>query len=722
MKHKYNNPKTITVIFIFVVTILLSGCVSSAMKKKGMAYFNTGDFDKAVEYFQKEVARKPDSSVLRAFLFRAKLRSYYNHVSLARKNREANRKEEAIKEYKIALAIFPLNKKLEDEYNAFAEVKKVPRDEFKSTIIPPVTLSVDPKEKISIKLPAAPIKKIFSILGKSFNVNIIFDKDFRDFVYGLEIENVGFYQILNQLCMVCNSRYRVLDSGSILVYPDTTFKRRTFDLQGVKVFYLSNVKVEEAKKLLMTIFRDQRIQAQEDTNLNSIIIKAGCDTLIEIERFLYDIDKEKSEVEVDIQIMEVNRNIMNVLGTDLGVPLLSVSAGTVSADGAVSSTFNVNDIKNTNFFMTIPSAALNFLASDDNTRIISKPNLRGISGEEMSFKVGEERPVPQTSFQSIAAGGVSTVPMTTYTYKQVGVDIKITPHVHHNNEVTLELKLVLKSVIGYIDAFPILGNRELENVIRLKEGETNIVGGFIEDEVRGTVTGLPFLSKIPLLGKLFSRNTKDRKQKDLIFSITPRVIRKLDVGGGKQATIWTNVHTVPGGGSVDPGRGPDDRKTGRQAAANRITISPGNRKAAVNSSARFTLRVNSSVDIASLNVSGSVDGPKAIIEEVKTDFLKGSVKVFKNFSGNSFDIGLSNLDKRSRSSIIGQVKVKFLEKGNYVLKIDNTTAMTRDGKAVEYEALPAKIEVNGGTRGPQPRRRDEGERKDGDNRKIKEKE
>ena len=728
MKHKYTNPKTLTVILIFVVTILLSGCVSSAIKKKGMAYFNTGDFDKAVEYFQKEVNRKPGSSVLRTFLFRAKLKSYYNHVSMARKYREANRKEEAIKEYKMALTVFPLNKKLEDEYNAYANVKKAPREKFKSTIIPPVTLNIDPKETISIKLPAAPIKQIFNILGKSFKINIIFDKDFRDFVYGMEIADVGFYQILNQLCMVCNSRYRPLDSGSILVYPDTTFKRRTFDLQGVKVFYLSNVKVEEAKKLLMTIFRDQRIQAQEDTNLNSIIIKAGSDTLVEIERFLYDIDKEKSEVEVDLQIMEVNRNIYNILGTDLGAPLLSVSAGTVDDAGTVSPTFNVNDAKNMNFFMTIPSAALNFIASDDNTRIISKPNLRGISGEEISFKVGEERPVPQTSFQSIAAGGVSTVPMTTYTYRPVGVDIKITPHVHQNNEVTIELKLTLKSLIGYVDAFPIFGNRELENVIRLKEGETNIVGGFIEDEVRGTQNGLYGLSKIPILGKLFSRNTKDIKQKDLIFSITPRVIRKLDVGGAQQGTIWTNVQSTPGAaGNVDPGRGPDDRRPGRQAGGNRIMISPTNRKAVVNGVASFTVRMNSSVKIASLNVSGSIDGPKAAIEEVKTDFIKGSVKVFKNFSGNSFDIGLSNLDSASRSSLIGQIKIKFLEKGKYILQIDNMTGMTKDGKAVEFESMPANIDVNGGEkrkREPLPRR-DEGDRRrrEGDDNKIiKEKE
>lgn len=707
-KNKHLSKKTFSIIFLVIlfIVLLLPGCVTSVLKKKGMAFFQVGEYDKAIGYFEKELARKPRSGEIKTLLFRAKLKSYYYHVSMARKYREVNKKEEAVKEYKIAITIFPLNKRLQDELNFYLGVTRAPEEEFKSSIVPPVTLNVDIKEKISIKLPAAPIKKIFNILGKSFNINIIFDKDFRDFVYGLEIEGVGFYQILNQLCMVSNSRFRVLDSTSILVYPDTTFKRRTFDLQGVKVFYLSNTKVDDAKKLLMTVFRDQRIQAQEDANLNSIIIKADASTLSEIERFLFNIDKVKSEVEIDIQIMEVNRNILNTLGTDFGAPFLSVAAGTVGADGTVSSTFNVNDIKNTNFFITIPSAALNFLESDDNTKIISKPNLRGVDGEEISFKVGEERPVPQTSFQSIAAGGVSTVPMTTYTYKPVGVDIKITPQVHKNNEVTLKLKLTLKSVIGYLEAFPILGNRELENVIRLKEGETNIIGGFIEDEVRGTIVGFPILGKIPLIGKLFGRTTKDIKQKDLIFSITPRVIRKLDVSGANQQPIWTNAQTTPGGARPSE-RGPDEGSVRGRAGGNRIMIAPTRRTIPANSFAHFTIRANSTSAISSLSISGSVDGPKATIEELKTDFLKGSVKVFKNYSGNSFDIGLSNLDSASKSSLIGQLKIKFHEKGTYVLRIDNTNALTKDGKQVEFQVFPANITVNGGSRPRADERKDD---------------
>ena len=705
MKHRDNkNNTTIYPVILLVISFLLiglifPGCATSVLRKKGLAYYKVGEFDEAVRCLEQEHARRPKDVEVKTLLFRAKLKSYQYHLDLARKYREAKRKKEAIAEYKIAVGVFPMNKALEEELQAYKETGKLPQPKFKSVIVPPVSLQVDPNERISIKLPVAPIKKIFEILGKSSSVNIIFDKDFRDFNYGIQIENVGFYQVLKQLCMVSNSRYRILDSSSVLVYPDTTFKRRTFDLQGIKISYLCNVKVEDAKKLLMTIFRDQRIQAQEDKNLNSIIVKADSNTLRDIERFINSIDKAKSEVEIDVQIMEVNRNILKSLGTDIVPPSLSLTPGVVGTDGTVSNqNVNVNDLDGMNFFVTIPSAALNFLESDDNTRIISKPNLRGVSGEEIHFMVGEERPVPQTSFQSIAAGGINTVPMTTYQYKPVGVDIKITPYVHNNNEVTLDVKLDLKFVIGMVDQFPILGKRELESQIRLKEGETNIIGGFIRDEMRDTVAGITGLSKIPILGKLFGKTQKEIKQTDVIFSITPRVIRRLAISAADRAPIWANAETAPqGGGLVEPSRRSsreEERGKPTRRGANNISIVPARRKASVNGSAFFTIRMNSSTNLASLSVSGSIDGPKAVIEDLQTQSLNTkNVKVFRNFSGNNFDIGLSNLDRLSRSAMIGQLKLKFLEKGTYTITIDSSNAVSKDGQPVEFTTKSAVVEV-----------------------------
>lgn len=682
------------IILIVIVIVFLSGCSTiTVFKKKGIELLNAGDYDKAVEYFEKALKTHPRNSELRTFLFKAKLKSYYYHLALARKWRDAGKKEEAIREYRIVLGIFPGNKSVNDELDGYLDVKKEKKVHFKSHIKPPVRLDVDTTEKISLNLRSAPIIQIFKSLGKSYNVNFIFDKDFRDFVYTMEIENIGFYDILNQLCLIGNAKYRVLDSSSILIYPNTSFKVRSFSLRGVKVFYLSNIKAEDCKKLVMTLFRDQQIQVQEDTNLNSLIIKGSSNALREIEQFIRSVDKEKGEVEIDVEILELNRKLIQSIGIDYGDTLSTVSAGRVDSEGNTATTVKFSHLEDVSFFITIPSAALNFLETDTSSRIIAKPNLRGIDGEEIKFMVGDEVPIPQIQLHQQAAGGVASIPVTSYTYKSVGVEVKLTPFIHRNQEVTVKIKLSMNFITGYIDNFPTVGKRELENIIRLKEGETTIIGGFIRDELRGGVKGMPGLSKIPILGKLFGSTSKGIDQTDLVFSITPRIIRKVDIADEDLEAIWTNtqsdksLRTPP---QVRPGERPL-----RQQTRNSVIISPRKRRVKENSVSYFTLRVNSTSEISSLSISGSISGAKVEIEELKTDFFSGkdNAKVLRNISGDSFDLGYTFETIPIKNNVVAQLKVKFLEKGSYTLSLNSINAYSKDRKQIDLAASSAEIEV-----------------------------
>ena len=248
---------------------------------------------------------------------------------------------------------------------------------------------------------------------------------------------------------------------------------------------------------------------------------------------------------------------------------------------------NVKDLSGTNFFLTLPTVAMNFLESDSNNKILAKPNLRGIDGEEISFMVGDEVPIPETQFQAIAAGGINSSPVTTYRYRNVGVEIKITPFIHQNNEVTLKTKLTINFISsGASSSFPTFGKREIENKIRLKEGETNIIGGLIRDDVRGSLNGIPALARIPLLGKLFGNSEKNISQTDLIFSITPKIIRRTPISALDNEAIWSGSEQpahrrrlVAGrGGRAAPEDGgrPANRRAGNPPPADRrpVTIAP----------------------------------------------------------------------------------------------------------------------------------------------------
>ncbi len=696
-KMKFSNKTTAYAIAVVLLALFFSGCaMHSVHQKRAMDLYRTGDYDQAVVYIEKAIKEKP-SADLKILLFRAKLNSYFYHLGQARSFRDVNKKEEAIKEYKIALEIFPNNKKLTDEVELYLNPEKKEKKPFIPTVKPPVTLDIDAREKMSLSLRNTPITNIFKVVGKSYGVNFIFDKDFRDFVYSIEVEKIGFYEALKQLCMVGNAESRILDKSSILIFPNTTFKKRTFGLRGVKVFYLANSNADDVKKLLMAVFRDQQILVQEDKNLNSLIIKAEYNTLVEIERFIASIDKSKGEVAIDVEILEVTKNFINALGTSFGdvkSPVASISAGVVAADGTINSTFNVKDIKGTNFFLTVPSAALSFLESHDNTKLISRPNLRGVDGEEIKFMVGDEVPVPQTQFQAGAAGGFSNIPVTTYQYRNVGVDIKLTPFIHNDNEVTIKIKLTINSIAGSQGDFPIFGKRELENIIRLKEGETNIIGGFIKDEFRKGVQGLPGLSRLPILGKLFGASGKEGKETDLIFSITPRIIRQIEITAADKEPIWADVEAAPQGAmpeSEEGRRPPGPSRPGSDS----VIIAPGKRRLPVNSTSIFTLRVNTSAKLASLSISGSVSGGEANIEEAKTDNFFGGqkVQVLANTSGTSFDLGYTFPESLRSIGVVAQLRIKFSEKGNYTISLGNISAMSRDRQSVELTGTTAEIEV-----------------------------
>ncbi|MCK5221344.1 MAG: hypothetical protein KAR14_07185, partial [Candidatus Aminicenantes bacterium] len=515
--------------------------------------------------------------------------------------------------------------------------------------------------------------------------NFIFDKDFRDFPYTFEVEKIGFFEILNQLCLVSNTKYRVIDSSSILIYPNTSFKKRAFDLKGVKVFFLTNIMAEDAKKLLIPLFRDEQIMVQEDLNLNAVIVKGNSNVLKNIEKFIRKIDIAKSEVEFDIEILEINRNLLNKIGADFGKTLTTLNVGLETESGGVDTSLNVNSLKNSNFFLTLPTIALNLLGTDDNSKILAKPNLRGINGEEIKFMVGDEIPIPQTTLQSIAAGGIESSPVTTYQYKNVGVEIKLTPYVH-KGEVTIKLKLSMNFVTTYVDQFPVLGKRELESTIRLREGESSIIGGFIRDETRGKIEGIPFLSKLPIIGRLFGSSEDTIRQTDIIFSITPRFIREIKTDKESRSTIWSDSNES----NSTSKRSSNPLTNGRRInplqsrGQNSISITPARIRVKENTSSIFSIRMNSGSNVSTLSISGNVEGGRSEIEELNTDAIKDDkVKILQNHSGSSFDLGISFFDRPVKLGNLGKIKVKFLEKGEYKIRFTNIYA--------SFERKPVKL-------------------------------
>src|SRR5690606_3738709 len=159
--------------------------------------------------------------------------------------------------------------------------------------------------------------------------------------------------------------------------------------------------------------------------------------------------------------------------------------------------FDFGDLAN--YQMTVPSAIAQILSADSDTKIIAQPKIRGLGGEKMEYIVGQKVPIVNSTFAAIAAGGLSTQPIVNYTLQDIGITIKLTPRIHVEGEVTLEVELEVSSIAGEGTAgIPIIANRTVKNTVRLKDGETNLLAGLLRDEERQSVGGITFLKDIPI--------------------------------------------------------------------------------------------------------------------------------------------------------------------------------------------------------------------------------
>ena len=239
-------------------------------------------------------------------------------------------------------------------------------------------------------------------------------------------------------------------------------------------------------------------------------------------------DKPKSEVVIDVTVMEVNRERIRKLGAALPT---STTVTYLPGSGAGST---AGSVKLGSFALSVPAGTLTALASDAHSRILQNPQLRALNDEKASLRIGNRVPIATGSFTTgLVGGSVSPLISTQFQYLDVGVNIDIVPHIHSNRQVTLKMALEISTVAGESDigelSQPVIGQRRIEHEARLADGEVNLLGGILEDTETTSLSGYPWASRIPLLKYLFAQDNKDHQENEIIFAITPHIVRGREV-------------------------------------------------------------------------------------------------------------------------------------------------------------------------------------------------
>ena len=309
----------------------------------------------------------------------------------------------------------------------------------------------------------------------------------------------------------------------------------------LRTFYLVNAEVNTVANMLRTIAGIQRVQPNPE--LKAITVRATPDQVAVAERIVDLNDKTKSEIILDVEILEINRNRMMEYGLQLAeyqVGLGFSPAGAVGVGGDDSSTVSPNvalrlnrltSVDSSDFVLSFPSSAsFRLFKSKSEARLLASPKLRASEGQPAELRLGQEVPIPVTSFVSqFGTGGVPSTPVTSFQYRNIGINVNITPRVFVDGVIELQLSLETSQqldtrVIGRIE-LPVFGTRTVNNVVRLQDGETNLIGGLISEETRRSVSGFPGITDLPLLSKIFSSNDDEVASSDVVFSVTPHIVR-----------------------------------------------------------------------------------------------------------------------------------------------------------------------------------------------------
>jgi general secretion pathway protein D len=546
------------------------------------------NWDAALDWYEKALQEDPADIAYQIAVRRVRFQAGQAHVDLGQKLRESGEIDKALAEFQKAYAIDPSSAVAEQELKGIleiiernkkrgAEIKPSQRQltgvelsraeerEKLARLEPPPELRPFSRQPINLRMANQPPKVLFETVAKLAGINVVFDPDYANDPNArrnasVELTNSTIEDSLDYLATMTHSFWKPLSVNAIFVTQDTMPKRRDYEDSVVKVFYLTNLTTPQELQEISTVVRTVADLKKVFTysSLSALVVRGTPDQILLAQKLVNDLDKPKAEVVVDVLVMEANRDktrnlaaVISSNGSTAGIntaiqftprnPVLLGGTTTPSATPTPTPTVatptqqlmslaRIAKLSTNDFSITMPGALLQATMGDSNTKVLQAPQVRAATGQKASLRIGERFP--------IASGGIQPFGGTTggfgglyqnFQFVDIGVNVDITPTVHGEKEVTLKVVLEISSRTGQVDiggiSQPIIGQRKVEHEIRIREGEVSLLGGLMQDTDTKTVSGIPGLSSIPILKRLFTSETVERDRNELLIALIPHIVR-----------------------------------------------------------------------------------------------------------------------------------------------------------------------------------------------------
>ena len=530
------------------------------------------DYDNALALYEQALNEHPGHQGYLLSVRRMTFVAGQAHVSYGRKIRNDGNLEDALAEFQRAVEIDPASSVASQESRRTIEMlEERERQKEKGETDSDVPVGSSPLERarlarerkvgrlkglpqlkpistepINLNIPKQESKVVFETIGKLAGINVLFDSEFEEEEITLEIQNATLHEALDYASLIAKAYWKPLTANAIFVTNDNTNKRRDYQEEVVKTFYLTNAATPQELQEVATAIRGltdiRRLFAVN--SMNALIVRGSADKIALAEKVINDIDKARPEVIIDVLVLETSKTRSRDLGiapvsggaNGLSFPVSFTGAGVGAADGSVPLN-NLGNLGSRDWSTTLPGAQLTALLSSSDTRLLQSPRIRAADNFQASLRIGDRIPIATGSFGAGVGGvggiGGGLIANTQFTFTDVGVVLDLTPKIHSNSEVSMHVEVEISTVRDFVEiggiSQPIIGQRRVVHDVRIRDGEASILGGLMQSQLFKTKSGVPFLGEIPILGRLFSSTDTQLSENEILIVLIPHIVRLPDI-------------------------------------------------------------------------------------------------------------------------------------------------------------------------------------------------
>lgn len=569
----------------------LAGCATHELRQANR-YAEAGQWDQAVAAYQEAQRKAPFDDKIQRQLEQAKTAAAADHYALGKLAFENHRLADALQEFKLALGLDPSKaeyhamiadairlKESQEHLQTARKLQNLGRVEEALTAFeraveldPTQTVALESiteltkqqraaktfsgsEEPLTLRFQDTTLKEVFDILARTANVNVLFDKEVRDDPITIFIKDLPFNEALHLILNTNGLIAQRVAPDTILVMPNTNQKQAQYQDLMMRTFYLANAKAKDAVNLVRAMLDSKKVYV--DDKVNAIVVRDEPAKLQLAEKLLFAIDQRDPEVELDVEVLEVNRTKSLKYGINFAKQL---GFGITNGTGGISTaptTFNLQQLMAINpqsYLFTLPASMLtDFFKQQSDAKTLASPKLRVLNNKAASNNVGDKQPILLSTTNVLpgqaATGAVPTTStVTSIEFKDVGVKLTVEPSINALDEIAMKLKIevtrlgdqVILQASPEIKQFK-FGTRMAETFLMMRNDETIVLGGLIQGEDRKSRSTVPILGDIPYLGELLTATTVDRVETEVVLTITPRIVRSLTTPPIADQAFWSGT-------------------------------------------------------------------------------------------------------------------------------------------------------------------------------------